>query len=87
MPPVLGPLIALSLFQTSSSDEDSKWVSQVPEDVAYVHISMFCRNVVVIQNSQILFRELPWLIFELVTFQRQALYILRSCGDVAPVVV
>ncbi|XBI57594.1 hypothetical protein VPH35_038959 [Triticum aestivum] len=24
LPPVLGPLIALSLFQTSSSDEDSK---------------------------------------------------------------
>ncbi|XP_047062822.1 uncharacterized protein LOC124670355 [Lolium rigidum] len=24
MPPVLGPLIALSLFQTSSSDEDNK---------------------------------------------------------------
>uniref|UniRef100_A0ACD5UES8 Uncharacterized protein n=1 Tax=Avena sativa TaxID=4498 RepID=A0ACD5UES8_AVESA len=24
MPPVLGPLVALSLFQTSSSDEDSK---------------------------------------------------------------
>ncbi|KQJ84173.1 uncharacterized protein LOC112269484 [Brachypodium distachyon] len=24
MPPVIGPLIALSLFQTSSSDEDNK---------------------------------------------------------------
>jgi hypothetical protein len=41
MPPVLGPLIALSLFQTSSSDEDNKWVARYKVDAAYVFLCCF----------------------------------------------